>query len=403
MGKITSKDHGVNENVLSILNRILNISQQQILMHIDSMKRIFTICMMLGQMLLVTPKKLLAEEGAWIKSSPADVRVERVETTHWGIMAGEFDARVWKKPFNGILISKDLGESWKQVGLDERGVTDLDYKDGIIYATTYYFVDSIAGLFVSNDGGKNWEHKADNFSTSAVNTLNDTVILGTYSHGLWVSKDKGESWHQKLGDGYFGPKIYTIAVEKGIALASSENLTYVSYDLGSYWSVLPSLGGLKVRSITILEDMIFVGTANSGMYKSVDFGQTFSKVQSWESKSVGAINYYKGVLYASGKTTAGKYKVYSSTDFGKNWQDTNLNQTYNEGNINDLGFAFSTNQYLFATVPFDGLYKYTIPPPPQQIQPFLQIPWDAQSTMSLLKEYSHFLTMSTHYLPILII
>lgn len=139
-------------------------------------------CLLLTPFLL-TSRVTYAQEN-WIKKSPDSTKISTVETTPWGLLAGENDSRMWLEPFNGIYISDDLGNTWSQLGLNNRGITGIAFGQDSIYATTYYFEEEKAGLFISRDGGQTWTHSGNNFSTSAISTDNNIVYLGTFSHGL---------------------------------------------------------------------------------------------------------------------------------------------------------------------------------------------------------------------------
>lgn len=314
-----------------------------------------------------------------------------METTPWGIAAGEYDSRIWLNPYNGIFISKDLGNTWVPFGLSGRGITDIEYANGKIYATTYYFQDGIAGLFISKDAGNTWFHVGENISAANVSASGDAVLLGTYSHGAWLSLDGGITWEQKLGDGFHGPKILATAASADSLIVSSSASTYNSTDDGNTWSEIPTLSGLSINNIEMISDIMFAGTEN-GLYKSVDKGQTWEKVESWGNKSVGQILFFEKVLYASGTNIqTQKEDVFRSADLGTTWKSTQFTPLYDAGNIMCLTSAFTQPSLLFACVPGEGIYEYGIAEEEITADPFLEIPWDAKYAGELIERiYSYF-------------
>src|SRR3989338_11308679 len=101
--------------------------------------------------------KITYADNQWTKTNLNSANVSTIETTPWGIMAGEYDTRLWLNPHNGVYISSDLGNSWTKIGLNGRGVTDISYLNQKLYVSTYYSVTGENDLFNSADGGKTFK------------------------------------------------------------------------------------------------------------------------------------------------------------------------------------------------------------------------------------------------------
>lgn len=332
---------------------------------------------------LTTPRG--AASSNWERASPDSTKLSVLETTPWGLLAGENDTRLWLKPFNGIYVTKDLGQTWAQLGLSQRGITDIHYDSDTIYATTYYHVDGINGLFVSRDGGRSWDHLLFNFSASTVSAYQSTIILGGVSHGLWVSHDDGETWEQKMGDGFFGPRIYKVKILGDIAVAALESQTFVSRDRGDTWTEVAALIGNKARSVEIYDDAIFVATTDNGILKSSG-GTSWEKIKDGR---IGAISYYKG-LYA-GVIKPETVEVLATFDEGQTWQDTEFSFASTTINVLDIAWLFSFPEYLFIVVSDFGVYRYRIPTPSISSFQFLDMPWRSESSEELIEKiYSFF-------------
>lgn len=332
----------------------------------------------------------MAAQG-WEKTPLQSTKIQAVQTSSQGILAGEYDTRIWLNPFNGIYISKDLGKNWRELALSGRGVKDIAINNGKIYTATYYFQGGTAGLFISNDRGKTWGHSGGNFSASVVSANQDTIALGTYSHGLWVSIDNGNSWEQKIGDGFHGPQIFSLDSTKDLITASLSSSTYKSTDGGQTWQEIYGLRGVSVRSIKIQENFILAGASN-GLYRSTDSGSTWKKVSNWGDYATGAVTFHKNTFYAGRYNPLNyKFDLYKSVDFGLTWESTGLNPMFSDGNITDIAWLFSEPSYLFAAVPSEGIYKYAVPKKPVSSNPFLEAPWKKNIDNDLVdKIYSFF-------------
>ena len=307
--------------------------------------------------------------------------------TQKGLIAGEFDTRLNLNPYNGLIISKNLGVSWSNLGLQGRGITDIVSNGTALYATTYYVKESFAGLFVSNDEGKTWNSIGPSFSASSVSADDTVIYLGSYSHGLWVSKDNGQTFIQKVGTGFFGPTFLTVESNGTVVIAGTAGKTYKSADHGETWQEISPLAGKQVRHVLFVQDKIFAGTHdNDGIYVSQDSGVTWTKLISFGTTRVGGLAFYNDILYA-GKLNS----IYKSLDYGQTWSNTNLNTLSSNVLVTNLNWIYSQPSFLTAAVSGLGLYKMEIPVPLTETFKFLNIPWEAQKDAELFdKIYSFF-------------
>ena len=122
--------------------------------------------------ILITFSSLFKTGASWIKTGLASQSITSLENTPFGILAGELNTNIWEvpPPKNALYISKDLGQTWQTLGLSGRGITDIKYYDGKIYATTYYTQNNTNGLFVSSDKGATWSYIGPPYSTNKVTT-----------------------------------------------------------------------------------------------------------------------------------------------------------------------------------------------------------------------------------------
>jgi murein DD-endopeptidase MepM/ murein hydrolase activator NlpD len=330
----------------------------------------------------------------WEKSSPNNNFLTTVETTPWGILIGEFDTRIWLNPppLNDIYISKDLGRTWIPLGLSKRGIKDIKFFQGKIYAATYYVIDNKNGLFVSEDLGKTWKQIGPMFSPTKVNRDSKTIYLGGESHGLWISQDEGITWNQKLGTGQFGPNIKAIESSGDITYVTTLDKVYKTLDNGSSWEEVTFLNNKGIEHFCINGNLIFAGSSGtSGLYKSTDLGLTWEKVQSFGNYAVGDLVFYNNSLYVGrvNPLLTNIYTVYKSSNLGFSWEDTQLNVPSLKW-VADMAWVFSNPSYLYAISINNGIYKYIIPKQiPEKFQ-FLDIPWKNGTIKDLIDKITSF-------------
>jgi murein DD-endopeptidase MepM/ murein hydrolase activator NlpD len=360
------------------------------------MKRTFLSLAIVGVSLIFLSKSVRGQEGAWINIGPTKW-ISSVTTTPWGLLVGEHDGRGITDSYNGVFMSKNLGETWQPAGLQNRRITDVYYNEGRIYVASKQTVEGKNGVFVSDDGAKTWAHQSGlNFSTATVAADGDTVLVGAPSRGLWVSFDAGETWEQRLGDGTFGPTIDTIKLSNGLFFVAGNNKVYKSVDFGDTWDEISFFTGKNIRSIELGNNIVLAGAPSSdGLFRSVDYGQTWNNVQNWGSNPVGSLLFFDKVFYAGKSFGSGEYGVFRSDDNGLTWQDTTLRSN---GPINDLNFVNIGSKYLFAVTQYQGIFRNNLPIWTFPLRQFLNIPW-IESSFS--KMFDKITAVFDHTYPLL--
>lgn len=309
----------------------------------------------------------------WERTSLSTSAVECIEHTPWGILAGELNSSLWTNPVNGVFLSKDLGDTWKPLGLEGHGIKDLKYYNESIYAATYYFQDGIRGLYVSSDQGKNWDHLGISYAPIKIDRNKTTIYYGSEHYGLWVSFDGGTSWHQKLGTGGDGTTINSLKASESLALVSSTVGVFRSQDNGETWEEIPFLSDKGISHFYIDGGISLAASSyDQGLFKSSDYGKTWERVESFGNLPIGDILKFENSYFIGRQTSDYHFSVYKTSDF-LNWEDTGLG-VGQLNKVTDLSWIFAEPSYLFAAVINKGLYKYQIPKE-TSANPFLDIPW----------------------------
>ena len=335
---------------------------------------------------IVVTKALAETEWEKVTTINSDY-IKVLEPTPIGILAGEYDGRTTLEPppYNGVLFSRDFGETWENIGLNKRGILDLKYYDGKIYAATYYTIDYLRGFFLSDDFGQTWQNIGPNVSPTKIDRDSKTIYLGTRHYGIYTSQNEGETWEKIWEGSGTSLQISEIQSSEDITFASTLSKTYKTTDNGETWEGIEALNGLTICSICINENTIFAGaTGTAGLYRSLDKGNTWEKIASFGNYSVDKIIYFEGVYYAGRyNPETGKYSVFSSCDNGETWLDTGLNLAYID-KVVSLATLFSDPSYLFSAVSTKGLHSYQMPifEPPKLS--FLNIPWEYQNENELI-------------------
>ena len=326
--------------------------------------------------------------------------ISSIETTPWGLLAGERDSRTSLGPYNGLYISKDLGSTWVELGLEYKGITDIKYFDNKIYATTYYSRPGDKGLFISDDQGYNWIHPGMEFSSSSVDRNSTAIFLGTYAYGLWVSRDEGETWDRDLAGTWPVNEVYDIVSTEDIVVVSATNHVYASYDDGYTWNIVNILSNKNMRNIAVENDTIVIGSSSpSGIYVSNDLGNTWVKSEQLGDVTAGAIIIHNSTIYSGYRDPQTfDYSVVKSTDLGISWQNIGPLIPISYIIANDAAIIVSEPSKLYYVFSSEGVYSYGLSTESIGDTPILSIPWSTVRTGELMDNISAFFD---HQYPLL--
>lgn len=348
--------------------------------------RKFPILFLISLFLILCSRTTNAESN-WTKTSFPFTSVTSIENSPWGILAGEFSSSE-----DTIYISKDLGQTWESLGLHNRGVVDIKYFNGKLYAATYYVQNYTTGLFVSEDRGHTWNSIGPKQSSTKVDADSKTIYFGTEVYGLWISQDGGSTWSQKIGTIGDGTKIYAVKAFENIAFATTLRNTYKSLDHGNTWTEVTALSGKSIFSFCANGNVVFAGSSGTaGLYLSADSGNTWKKVESFGNYIVGDIIFYNNRFYVGRENPLEqKYTVYYTSDIGNTWVDTHLDTANTFDKTLELSWVYSEPAYLFAAVLKEGVFKYQIPQDQILALPIFSIPWQAQHENELIDKITSY-------------
>lgn len=332
--------------------------------------------------------KTYAQENNWQRIDLNSEYITTIETVKNAVLAGENDYAPWLGRYNGVFMSKNYGESWEKFGLEGRGVTDIFYDNGKVYATTKYAKEGQIGLFTKDIEIENsaWSNvEGVNFPGNKVVAVGEKILYGTTNHGLWASKDSGQTWIQEIGAGYYGPEIIAIFIKDSEILVGTTTGLWRFNNEKTAWEKDIALGNSKISTIESLGNTIYVGTQNNeGMYKANSTENSWVKIESWGNKSVGKIYEFRGNIYATGKDLTGKQDIFRMEGGGETWKALGLNLIDNTANIRDLAAEYGAPSFLYTAGYFDGVSRLSLENFNSESKDMLEIPWAYSDESELL-------------------
>ena len=261
----------------------------------------------------------------------------------------------------GVYKSTNAGESWKLIGgsdlCDDEDVGGNCHYHGIVVEKEAPFKVLIGsggdqyskegvGLTGSEDNGESWRNSDDGFVRDVhVSKL----IIDPNNNNVFYATTQGETeYTDKVGDG------------AGV---------FKSTDRGNNWTQINNgLNSLETNVLVVDpndSEVLYLGTDDDGIYKSINGGENWEKLIPSASFGVGDIivdpqnsnNVYMGTVdyfrLSESRGVLGDFGVYKSTDGGTTWEE------FNSG-LNHLG-VFSLelseeNRILYAGTRAGGVY-----------------------------------------------
>ena len=257
------------------------------------------------------------------------------------VLASEaFPGRIYAGLATGDLYaSSNGGHTWSRASNLRSGariVHMLEDPDtaGKLYAAT------LAGAYVSPDGGKQWRELPIAGEVSSIGCLvlavdpwNPAVLYaGTEGRGIFKSANGGDSWSPVLAgmDSMMSfSNVYDIAIDvqrpDNLYAALSTVGLVKSTDAGETWTRLTdeySSTGARITRVLVHGSMqahLLFGTSTGNIFKSTDGGSTWSPVrQGLEVDRIHSLTAHPAnAEYVVAGTGMG---IVQSTDFGTTWQ-----------------------------------------------------------------------------------
>ena len=335
----------------------------------------------------------------WIESNTGFVGSEVVD------LVTSLDGTMYATTYNlGIFKSTDGGKNWVFASFGIKNWYGMQLATHPKDADTL-FTTTNGGVYKSTNAGKSWEliggsdlcddeDAGGNCHYHGIVVEKEApfkVLVGSggdqYAKegvGLTGSEDNGESWRNS-DDGF----VRDVHVSKLVIDPNNNNVFYAttqgeteytdkvgdgagvfkSTDRGNNWTQINNgLNSLETNVLAVDpndSDVLYLGTDDDGIYKSINGGENWKKLIPTASFGVGDIivdpqnsnNVYMGTVdyfrLSESRGVLGDFGVYKSTDGGTTWEE------FNSG-LNHLG-VFSLelseeNRILYAGTRAGGVY-----------------------------------------------
>ncbi len=335
----------------------------------------------------------------WIESNTGFVGSEVVD------IVTSLDGTIYATTYNlGIFKSTDGGKNWVFASFGIKNWYGMQLATHPEDADTL-FTTTNGGVYKSTNAGKSWEliggsdlcddeDAGGNCHYHGIVVEKEApfkVLVGSggdqYAKegvGLTGSEDNGESWRNS-DDGF----VRDVHVSKLVIDPNNNNVFYAttqgeteytdkvgdgagvfkSTDRGNNWTQINNgLNSLETNVLAVdpnNSDVLYLGTDDDGIYKSINGGENWKKLIPTASFGVGDIivdpqnsnNVYMGTVdyfrLSESRGVLGDFGVYKSTDGGTTWEE------FNSG-LNHLG-VFSLelseeNRILYAGTRAGGVY-----------------------------------------------
>ena len=290
---------------------------------------------------------------------------------------------------DGLYRSSDMGNSWVHLnnGLNDPSVIAVFCYEDKVFAATLG-----SGIFLSLDEGDSWTSISASISYAFTFTnLGEKIYTATLFNGVYMSSDDGETW-QQINNGISGINIRSIGKnETHIFVGATNGKIYKRDNTGSNWELSSNLefnscvgslsssndtnlhagthgtkifsssnggtswtqpsgiGTVEIRSLISSGQYVFAGTDMMGIYKSSDYGVTYSQCNNGlNSAWFGSFAICGGKLFAG----SGEEGVFVSENVGSSWSSVNNGL----GSLNVLSMA-DDNENVYAGTSDAGIFK----------------------------------------------
>jgi hypothetical protein len=217
---------------------------------------------------------LTADNGAnWTQSSSADSDIDilSIVMLNNNILAG-----TW----NGFYLSPLDGTNWNAV--TPTGIPDDTAIWSIAVIDTILFAGTTGDIYKSSDNGNTWTEANSGIPVNARITSivanGNAIFAGSASNGVFITTNGGTSW-TAINSGLTAAHISQLAAMGTKLFAVTLNGVFVSDNNGMSWAANSS--SLKnINCFVVVNNQLFAGTDDSGVYLSVDSGGTWTSVSS---------------------------------------------------------------------------------------------------------------------------
>jgi photosystem II stability/assembly factor-like uncharacterized protein len=193
-------------------------------------------------------------------------------------------------------------------GVNTSTVNAIDLYQNKLYAATYQ------GLHFTTPGSNDWQSVPE-LAEEFVLTVkrNDSKLYAGSRGGLFVTAGSQTSFQRHTG--IPAVAVWEIAIVKNQVFTATDNGVYVSYNKGSSWKLIPRDGSSIGQMYTVVaNDTMLIAGNTSGLYKIRSDSTGWERIDGF-NEWLRSLNLVNGIIYA----TFGNSGVYQSKDYGASW------------------------------------------------------------------------------------
>ncbi|MBN2431750.1 MAG: VCBS repeat-containing protein [Acidobacteria bacterium] len=237
-----------------------------------------------------------------------------------GALAGDDRARrIYVSSGLNFYRSLDQAETWELLASLPSTATCLALHPG---SDKILYLGTLQGLKKSSDGGSSWQDVGSSLPKEQIESVvvdpfnNNIVYASVNNEGVFKSSNSGSYWTAIYDSSAWFPQVACHPRIRNRLYMCTWSPPYfaVSTNGGTSWEAAPSGSFFDDLVADPFMDNVLYTNSLRGLFKSIDFGETWEKILSVEGHAVAVDPSESGILYAG--TLAG---VLRSSDGGATW------------------------------------------------------------------------------------
>ncbi len=333
-------------------------------------------------------------ESNWEPTSLQKTGLTSIKVTPYGLLVGQNSTQYWENPYNGVYFSGDFGETWVQLGLEGRRITDIAASENFIFAATPGAMPNyLGGICNTANYGSTWQCSGKEFVPTKLEMHQDKLYIGTKYEGLWTIDIHDNKWQNFSVCGTtYQKQITEIQKDENLIIIRTPNCLEYSTNLGTDFKQFDYFknNGIIPHSVFLDEGIIFAGTTSKGIVISQDKGKTWQETNKLKGQLITKIGRAGNSLFVASKSNPmADYKVYTSEDQGNTWHDTKIEEVVKTQKINGLDEMVGITHSTLLAATEKGLYKLGVDNALKK-EPFLGKLWKDQEKKDLVDSMTAF-------------